>query len=833
MIDTENLRTASLYINNQLLSRGLLRDGDSIDFAGAWLRDEEDAAVSGRIISLLNDLILRRDRDAEQRESLSMSMRSLRAENLKLTDDLARLHDKHTDAQRKADLATAAESTLKTQLKSAEAHARALKEDVARMKSLVAQTRSSCTMEIRRRDRQIDTLKKQLGEAGRSRGTRANPAITTITVTGEVGSHEWNPTTASLHSSSNNTSEESTDANCALRVMENETILGLARRLTEENDNVTGLMQDTMEQLRDMSGWTADRKSDEHVRKPPVLEDMVTELDAVMDHMRVILTNPSFVPIEEVVAREEEINRLKAGWVKMENRWKEAVHLMDGWRKRMAVSGKPVCDEELQMGIRLSPIRVQDMDEGSRPTEGHGLSVVKEESEEENGHEFLQSPCPGNADSRPVYAPGEELELDDRGNNSDSDDGIAHHQDDLPLEPESEDECVASHSKQPAQQDFSHDNEDESLEPSIPLAEPPQPAPLRHSHSAGNRGTLKNEKLLRTRTRPSNDRGTTSGETTHRPSRDSKTMRSMPVRPGRLASQSTRLPSRATKTVQRPRFPSTTSLDEALLPPKRAVEKEVISSAPQLQNGESEESEESDDRQATAVIFKTHGTERKQQSQNGEFEESEELHAAAATIKTHEIGRQQQTSTSTSSHTSSSSNSPMTPRGSNSRRTRRTPGVEATAAQNPLTMSTIAAKLAASEREADAARVRAKLKAARTSTRGVSRPTITATAAAASSAVPLATTTEEKQSSRHVGKTVMEACGPQMELLLQEQGQQHENKEEEAGRFTKVQAQGEDAPAPPPEKRKRDRNKATAVSSRRRSTLTPWELRTLMEGEAQ
>ncbi|KAG5945097.1 hypothetical protein E4U59_006381 [Claviceps monticola] len=805
MIDTENLRTASLYINNQLLSRGLLRDGDTIDFAGTWLRDEEDAAVSGRIISLLNDLILRRDRDAEQRESLSMSMRSLRAENLKLTDDLARLHDKHTDARRKADLATAAESTLKTQLKSAEAHARVLKEDATRMKSLVAQTRSSCTMEIRRRDRQIDTLKKQLGEAGRSRGTRANPAITTITVTGEVGSHEWNPTTASFHGS-NNTSEGSTgstgstDADPALRLMEDETVLGLARRLTEENDNMTELMQDTMQQLRDMSGWAADTSSDQHVRKQPLLEDMVAELDAVMDHMRVILTNPSFVPIEEVVAREEEINRLKAGWVKMENRWKEAVHLMDGWRKRMAVSGKPVCDEELQMGIRLSPIRVQDMNKGSRPTEDHGLSVVKEESEEENAHEFLWSPCPGNSDSRPGYAAREELELDDRGNHTDSDDDVAHHQDDLPIEPE--DECAAPHDKQPAQQDFSHDGEDESLEPSIPLAEPPQPAPLRHSHSAGNRGTLRNEKL-RTRTRPSNDRGTASGETTHRPPRDSKTMRSMPVRPGRLASQSTRLSSRATKTVQRPRFPSNTSLDEALLPPKRAAEKEDASSAPQ--------------------------------SQNEEAEESEELQAAAATIKTHETGRQQQTSTtSTSSHTSSSSSSPTTPRASNSRRTRRTPhGVEATVTQSPPAMSTIAAKLAASEREADAARVRAKLKAARTSTRGVSRPTITAAAASSASSAAsasVATVTEEKQSSRHVGKAVMEARAPQMKLQQEELQQQHEHKEDKEREIKTVQV--EDAPVPQPEKRKRDR-KATAVSSRRRSTLTPWELRTLMEGEVQ
>lgn len=62
MIDSENLRTASLYINNQLLSRGLLRDGQPIDFAEP-ARQSSDAASTtmGRIISVLNDLILRRD----------------------------------------------------------------------------------------------------------------------------------------------------------------------------------------------------------------------------------------------------------------------------------------------------------------------------------------------------------------------------------------------------------------------------------------------------------------------------------------------------------------------------------------------------------------------------------------------------------------------------------------------------------------------------------------------------------------------------------------------------------------------------------------------------
>lgn len=61
MIDSENLRTASLYINNQLLSRGLLRDGRSIDFDRPGDNDHELADTMGRIMSVVNDLILRRD----------------------------------------------------------------------------------------------------------------------------------------------------------------------------------------------------------------------------------------------------------------------------------------------------------------------------------------------------------------------------------------------------------------------------------------------------------------------------------------------------------------------------------------------------------------------------------------------------------------------------------------------------------------------------------------------------------------------------------------------------------------------------------------------------
>jgi hypothetical protein len=61
MIDSENLRAASLYINNQLLSRGLLRDGQTIDFSDPEGSHGGLQDTMGRIISVVNDLILRRD----------------------------------------------------------------------------------------------------------------------------------------------------------------------------------------------------------------------------------------------------------------------------------------------------------------------------------------------------------------------------------------------------------------------------------------------------------------------------------------------------------------------------------------------------------------------------------------------------------------------------------------------------------------------------------------------------------------------------------------------------------------------------------------------------
>ncbi|KAE8449842.1 hypothetical protein EG329_007319 [Mollisiaceae sp. DMI_Dod_QoI] len=366
-MDQDNLRTASLYINNQLLSRGLLRNGQSIDFARPDRGEGGLEGSMGRVMSVVNDLILRRDRDATQRETLTTTLRTLRADSLRQTTDLERIQSKYSEAQRKLGISESTERSLKLQLKSAENAQRGLKEEMARMKALVQQTRNQCAVEVRKRERVIEGLKKHVGD-GRVRGGGKAVGVREITVVGGVGEQVQGLQGASMM-----------DEGYDLRSETNEFLTELARGLSEENENLATLVRRTVESLRTLSGWEKDGMQDSDMVNVVEMgyESLAAEMDAVIEHVRTLLTNPSFVPLEEVEVREEEIIRLREGWEKMETRWREAVQMMDGWRKRMARSGQTVNLEELKMGLLLSPLKPKE------EHEQHQLSTLMEEGEGE------------------------------------------------------------------------------------------------------------------------------------------------------------------------------------------------------------------------------------------------------------------------------------------------------------------------------------------------------------------------------------------------------------------------------------------------------------------
>ncbi|KAM0520134.1 hypothetical protein ACHAPE_003411 [Trichoderma viride] len=573
MIDAENLWTASQYINNQLLSRGLLRDGRDIDFTSLGEDEYSTVETATRIISILNDLIIRRDRDAEQRESLSVALRSLRAENLKYTSDVARLSEKAAEGQRRSDIATASEASLKTQLKSAESTVRGLKDELARTKGLMGQVRTACATEVRRRDRQIESLKKQVGEAGRARGTRTSSGVVSITVTGDVG----NESRRSLTRGGNIEDED-----YSLRTETNSFLASLAQNLSEENETLLNVVRQAKDRLCEMSGWNSQVKEESEVVKPQGWQEMASELGAVMEHLRTILTNPSFVPIEEVMVREEEIDRLKAGWIKMESRWEDAVHLMDGWRKRMNKTGKPIGEEDLKMGLHLSPVRVSNVEE-TRTGREPGLPVVAEESEEEEeDDELKQSPCPPEGSYQVMADVAEEDEEEDDleediygysndesggpDNNNEGDGGNDDNDDDDVMEIDEE-----PNNHVPEIEDSGAADDTESDQPPIP---PPHLVPLQNSSSAGNRGPLQS----RHRQKPS---GSNMQQMATLNSAEAPKFTSNRVVKALGTSQRQRLDgTKTTRPEEPPLVASTSSLDEALLSNNRAEEHPASRSGP-------------------------------------------------------------------------------------------------------------------------------------------------------------------------------------------------------------------------------------------------------------
>lgn len=242
------------------------------------------------------------------------------------------------------------------------------------MKILVGQTRAQCANEVRKRERTIEGMKKHVGEGGRARGGGKPVGVVTVNVIPGVGGDGGGATGVALE-----------DSIYDLRSETNEFLTELARGLSEENENVAALLRRTVDTLKVLSGCEKEGIQQEGgmvVQLDGGYENLASEMDVIIEHLRTLLTNPSFVPLEEVEIREEEIIRLREGWERMESRWREAVQMMDGWRKRMARSGQTVNLEELKMGLMLSPLKSKD-EEGDNGN-GHGgfqLSTLMEEGE--------------------------------------------------------------------------------------------------------------------------------------------------------------------------------------------------------------------------------------------------------------------------------------------------------------------------------------------------------------------------------------------------------------------------------------------------------------------
>jgi len=358
-MESHSLQSASTYLNNLLLSRGLLQNGKAINFARP---DHESGSTDtmSQIINLVHDLILRRDRDSEQREALATNIRALRADETQRVLDMQRVQDKNVELMRNLSMAEAQDRTLKANVRKAEAQARELKDQMLKIKSMLDQVRAKCLSDVRKRDTEIEKLKGHI--TGMQRGKR------------EASGMKINVINPQAPMSCGREVRGGQDVNSAEWSLEKETndfLAALVNETSTENVALRQIVGDTMDVLQELTGLEHEQDAgaeelEEHgigipgqYRKSRRREAESTQetliscdtlaanMNMILEHCRSILKDPSFVPIEEVQIREDEIIKLRVGWEKMANRWKEAVTMMDSWRRKMLEGGESVNIQEL------------------------------------------------------------------------------------------------------------------------------------------------------------------------------------------------------------------------------------------------------------------------------------------------------------------------------------------------------------------------------------------------------------------------------------------------------------------------------------------------------
>lgn len=358
---------ASKYLNNLLLARGFLHDGKSINFvqlaanATNKVEDCDNTAITATVINLIHDLILRRDRDAEQRESLSSAIRELRAEESQHILDLQRVQDKNIKLQTELSASEAQQRNTLLTLKKTHNEVKELKEQVLKVKSTLDQVRAKAISDIRKRDIELDKLKNHL--SGINRGKKE-------------------PTVKSKSSATNNQKSAGRSAfagqgdgiskEWAVENEDHELLAALVNETTTENVALRKIVEDSLAYLKTLTGLDGQAQQQSPVpdltsldkaigipgqyrTKERELKDSIdsaesdtivpvpslaTSMSQVLALCQTILRDPSFVPIEEVQIRDEEIAKLRAGWEKMADRWKEAVTMMSQWRQKTMSDGQ-------------------------------------------------------------------------------------------------------------------------------------------------------------------------------------------------------------------------------------------------------------------------------------------------------------------------------------------------------------------------------------------------------------------------------------------------------------------------------------------------------------
>ncbi|EWC45796.1 hypothetical protein DRE_05133 [Drechslerella stenobrocha 248] len=335
--------SASKYLNNLLAARGLLKGGHKIAFDSP----AEDETTPSRIINLVHDLVRRRDKDADQKETLAMGIKALKESESKANTLADRYKSRCEELERRCATLQGQERVLNANVRSAEITAKALKDETSRLKVMVQQVRTQCANDIRKRDHQLAKLKDRLLE--KSRGGRGNKQPTAFPGVALSGSAAF--ATTSQQGSYTDAATSGIPTDQTLTEDTTAILTELSQNLADENDTLVSMIQSTVTTLKAISGMDTDVDPEaelEDGERNVIANDvshaaLSAEVDDVLEHLKEMLTQPNYVPVEDLDMRDREIERLRAQLQGTLEAWKNAIALVDLVNKKPdAVSSKQV-----------------------------------------------------------------------------------------------------------------------------------------------------------------------------------------------------------------------------------------------------------------------------------------------------------------------------------------------------------------------------------------------------------------------------------------------------------------------------------------------------------
>lgn len=276
------------------------------------------------------------------------------------------------------------------------------------MKTSIQQIRSQCANDLRKRDVEMQKLKSHLVD--RQRGKREGLGVTTITITPPPK----NPTSRRTVDGGDGLETPG----YSLRQETTEFLTQLCQNLSDENDSLIAITKNSIQTLKNLQGLQeAPEEEDDSPAQSSngksassntgqnsqgasasQCDVLAHEMELVLEQLMTLLTNPSFVPLEEVELRDNEISRLREGWEKMESRWREAVSMMDIWHRRISGGGASINIDELKQGMGLA------LSFGSQPKTGGNKNKSQSENLQNKENVKESEPLDASADGDPVEA---------------------------------------------------------------------------------------------------------------------------------------------------------------------------------------------------------------------------------------------------------------------------------------------------------------------------------------------------------------------------------------------------------------------------------------------